>query len=455
MTDNLPLQPSVHTARWERLFDRVLSPLEEFTQQQLTSSVLLMLCTLAALVLANSPLSAAYLHGLHVPLSIAVGDHIFAMSLHHWINDALMALFFLVVGLELKRELVVGELADWRRAALPITAAIGGMVVPALMFYWWNPMGDAMAGWGIPMATDIAFAVGVVSLLNNRIPSSLGTFLIALAIVDDLGAVLVIALFYTASIDVSALQLAGVLTATLLTLNLGGVRAVLPYLLIGVLLWCAVLASGVHATLAGVILAFTIPIRPKYNPMRFIQEAQQHIDNMHVSLQTNPDIIHNEVLRTQVGALEKSTERVQAPAQRLEHSLHFGVAFLVIPLFALANAAIPVELSTLAETLVHPVTVGVMSGLLLGKWLGIVGASWLALRLKLGQLPNDLTLRHLHGIGLLGGIGFTMSIFVADLSFTHHPELLLMAKIGIILASLLAGVGGYCWLRFFCASPRD
>lgn len=448
--DNQSGPPAVNIAPWEQAFDRILSPLEDFIHKQTTSSILLMLCTVAALLLANSPLGEHYLHSLHTPVALSIGAWRFELGILHWINEALMGAFFLLVGLELKRELLVGELADVRRAALPIVAAIGGMVVPAGLYWLWNPEGAAAAGWGIPMATDIAFAVGALSLLGKRIPPALVTFLIALAIVDDLGAVLVIALFYTEQLHLGALLVAGAMTLLLVSLNLGGIRRVQPYLLVGVLLWCAMLSSGVHATLAGVILAFTIPIRPKYDPRHFISEVRELANGMENSLHWQRDIIHNEQLRSQVITLENAVELVQAPAQRLEQNLHLPVAFLVIPLFALVNAAIPVELARLGETLLHPITTGVATGLVAGKWLGVTGASWLAIRAGIATMPTGLTMRHVNGIGLLAGIGFTMSIFVADLAFTATPELLLMAKTGILLASLFAGVAGYCWLRFFC-----
>lgn len=442
----------IHTAPWERAFDRVLTPLEEFIHKQTTSSILLMVCGGLALMLANSAWGEHYLHLLHLPGTVSLGGHQFTLGLSHWINEALMSLFFLLVGLELKRELLVGELADLRRAALPIAAAAGGMIVPATIYWLWNPTGEAAAGWGIPMATDIAFAVGALSLLGSRIPKSLIAFLIALAIVDDLGAVIVIALFYTEQLNLTALLIAGLLVAVLIAFNLGGIRRVLPYMLVGIPLWCAVLGSGVHATLSGVILAFTIPIRPKYNPEHFINEIRQLSHQMESSLKSIPDIIHNDTLRSQVSALEHGVGLVQAPAQRLEHSLHFSVAYLVIPLFALANAAIPIPLSTFVQTISHPVTAGVVSGLVLGKWLGVTGASWLAIKLGLASMPTGLSLRHINGIGLLAGIGFTMSIFVADLAFADDAGMLLMAKSGILFASAMSGIAGYCWLRFCCSS---
>lgn len=447
MSDNTPL----NTAPWEKAFDRILTPLEDFIHQQTTSSILLMICAVTAMLIANSSWSEQYLHLLHTPAAISIGAWRFELSLLHWINEALMSFFFLLVGLELKRELLVGELANWRRAALPIIAAIGGMALPAALYWCWNPAGIGAAGWGIPMATDIAFAVGVLSLLGNHIPKTLVTFLIALAIVDDLGAVMVIAFFYTEQLNFVALSLAVLLTGVLIIFNLGGIRRVLPYMLAGILLWCAMLSSGVHATLAGVILAFTIPIRPKYNARHFISEVRDLTQQMEDSLQVDPDILHNDALHSQVVALEQGVELVQAPAQRLELNLHVVVAYLVIPLFALTNAAIPVDFSDIRNIVAHPVTAGVISGLVVGKWFGVTAASWLAIKTGLAAMPSGLTMRHIHGIGLLAGIGFTMSIFVADLAFTNEPGLLLMAKIGILLASVISGFCGYCWLRFYCS----
>lgn len=438
----------VHIAPWERAFDRVLTPLEEFIHHQTTSSVLLMICAVLALAIANSPWGSGFLHALHGEINIQVLDRHFGMSALHWINDGLMTLFFLIIGLELKRELLAGELADWRKALLPLLAAVGGMVFPAGLYYLINPEGISAVGWGIPMATDIAFAVGAVSLLGNRVPKSLVTFLIALAIVDDLGAVAVIALFYTEQLNHTALLWCAGLTALLTAMNRGGIRHVGPYLLVGTLLWCAMLGSGIHATITGIILAFCIPIFPKYNPEHFIQQVRGLSQQMKKSLKFNPNIMLNDQLRSQVVALERGVSLVQAPAQRLEQSLHVYVTYLVIPVFALANASIPVDTGNLGNQLMNPVAMGVFIGLLMGKLLGIAGFTWLAVRFGGIRLPEDLTMRHIIGVGLLGGIGFTMSIFIADLGFADNPEILLQAKSGILLASLISGISGYCWLRF-------
>ncbi len=373
-----------------------------------------------------------------------------------------MALFFFIIGLELKRELLVGELSSPQQAMLPIIAAVGGALVPALFYVGINYGQEHVRGWGIPMATDIAFAIGAVSLLGSRVPKSLISFLIALAIVDDLLAVAVIALYYTESINGAAVGAVVVITLLLGALNLGGVRSSLPYALVGSLLWMAMLASGVHATIAGVVVAFMIPIRPKFEPEAFIRRVKESTSAMKASIANESDITRNSELRSLVGSLGQGVQLVQAPAQRMEHSLHIPVAYLIIPIFALANAAIPVDFAEFGAYTQNPVALGVLLGLLVGKPLGIAGFTFLATRVGGMDMPEGLNMRHILGVGLLGGIGFTMSIFIADLGFATSPETLLMAKTGILLASAIAGIGGYCWLRFFCgpvpaglAAPED
>jgi NhaA family Na+:H+ antiporter len=368
------------------------------------------------------------------------------MSLHHWVNDGLMALFFFVVGMELKREMLVGELADLRQAALPIVAAIGGMVMPALIYLTINHGTDATRGWGVPMATDIAFAVGVLVLLANRVPKALITFLVALAIADDLGAVIVIALFYTQQLAVDWLAASVVFVLLLFFLNFVGIRKVLPYFGVSILLWYALLQSGVHATLAGVICAFAIPARPKYDPALFSRHIKKLVERFDASHQLGGNIMTNETLYSVVQTLEQGVRGVQTPLQRLEHSWHLPVAFLVIPVFALFNAGIPLQFGSLGETLTHPVMLGVLFGLVLGKFIGITGACWLALRLGIGQLPSGTRFSQIAAASVLGGIGFTMSIFIAELGFAGQPEYLLMAKTGVLAASLMSGIFGFIWL---------
>jgi NhaA family Na+:H+ antiporter len=402
----------------------VLTPLDQFIRRQTTSGVLLMICALAAVVIANSPLHEGYEKLLHKPISIGFSTATFSLSIHHWINELLMAFFFFIIGLELKRELLVGELSSPKQALLPIMAAIGGMVVPALFYYALNPSGHAANGWGIPMATDIAFAIGILSLLGSRVPKPLITFLIALAIVDDLGAVAVIAMFYTADLNITALGYAALFTGVLVSFNLGGIRHGLPYALVGALLWTSMLASGVHATIAGIVIAFAIPIRPKFDAQLFIDKVRDLSGEMEHAIAENPDIIHNTRFRSLVNSLGDGVYLVQAPAQRAEHSFHLPVAYLVIPIFALANAGIVIDFQDYATYLQHPIALGVLAGLLLGKPVGIAGFTWITIKLGLA------------------------SIFIADLGFVGFPEDLLLAKFGIITASVVAGLTGYLLLYF-------
>jgi len=445
-SSSLPPEKDVIYAPWERAFSRVLTPFEEFIHRQTTSGLLLMGTAIIALLLANGFLAEAYLHFIHTPVNISIGNWAINMSLHHWVNDGLMALFFFVVGLELKREIMVGELSDMRQAALPIIAAIGGMIVPALIYLAFNPEGDASRGWGIPMATDIAFAVGALVLLAGRVPKALITFLVALAITDDLGAVLVIALFYTQELALNWLVASVALLAILLTFNFAGIRKVMPYFAVAVLLWYALLQSGVHATLAGVLGAFTVPARSKYDPSLLVERIKAQLERFTASCQQDDSLMTNEKLYSVVQNLEESVQGVQTPLQRLEHIWHLPVAFIVIPIFALFNAGIPLQLSSIGETFTHPVMLGVTFGLLFGKFIGITGACWLALRFGIGQLPRGTRFSQIAAVSVLGGIGFTMSIFIAELGFTSQPEYLLMAKTGVLAASALAGLLGFVWL---------
>ncbi len=343
----------VFHARWEKSFDRILTPFEEFIHRQTTSGLLLMCMAVLALVLANGPLASAYEDVLHMLVRFSIGNWALEMPLHHWINDGLMALFFFVVGLELKRELLVGELANPRNAVMPIAAAIGGMVVPALIYFAINPQGDAAAGWGIPMATDIAFAIGILALLASRVPKTLITFLVAVAIVDDLGAVMVIAVFFTDTIALGPLAAAGGLFALLMVFNLGGIRNSIPYFIVAVVMWYALQKSGVHATLAGIMGALSVPATPKYDPARFSAKVRELMNRFDTSHQPGKSIMTNDELRAVVQTLENGVHSVEAPLQRLEHIWHMPVAYLVIPIFALANAGIPLSFGSLGETLTH------------------------------------------------------------------------------------------------------
>lgn len=441
---------------WERAFDRVATPFEEFIHDETASGLILMACTIIALVLANSPLQHHYEHLLHTKIAFTFGGFNISHTLHHWINDGLMALFFLVVGLEIKREIIVGELSDFRSALLPIIAAIGGMAVPALLFFLINTGGPGAMGWGVPMATDIAFAVGVLVMLGSRVPKTVLTFLVGLAIVDDLGAVVVIALFYTEQIYLNWLAVVGLTLLILIALNRFGFRKPLPYFLVGTVMWLAMLQSGIHATLAGVLTALAIPVRPKFSHKMFVDHVEDILQRMRGVQEIRRSeadrrdecIIHDSRSRALLQTLENGVHSVESPLQRLEHSMHMPVAFVIIPLFALANAGIPLEMSSMAESFSDPIVLGVLAGLIVGKFLGIAGATWIAVKLGIGGLPEGMNMRHLVGVGLIGGIGFTMSIFIAELAFKGQPDSLVMAKTGVLYASLIAGLAGYLWLRF-------
>lgn len=433
-------------APWEKQFDLILTPFERFVKHQATAGLLLMFTALVALVLANSGLGELYRYVLHIPLGFSLLEWVTEKSLHHWVNDGLMAMFFFVVGLELKREILVGELSRLKMAILPVVAAMGGMLVPALIYLFINPEGDMARGWGIPMATDIAFALGVIALLAGRVPHALITFLVALAIVDDLGAILIIAIFYTEQLQWSALLFAAGITFLMVAINFLGVRRTPPYFLLGLVLWAALLKSGVHATLAGVITAFCIPALPKFDPRSFSHRMRQLLQKFDDSSKKQESILKNQDMVSLTQTMRKGVAGVEAPLQRMELSMHHPVAFFVLPIFALFNAGVQIDIANTFETLAKPVVMGVSLGLLLGKFVGIGGFSWVALKLGWVSLPEGVSMKHILGASMLASIGFTMSIFIAELAFAHQPELLVQAKLGILSASLLAGAVGYIWL---------
>ncbi|MEM6338023.1 MAG: Na+/H+ antiporter NhaA, partial [Bacteroidota bacterium] len=360
-----------------------------------------------------------------------------------WINDGLMAVFFFVIGLEIKREVLAGELASPRKAALALAAAAGGMVAPALFYVLVNLGEPTISGWGIPMATDIAFALGVLAILGKRVPVALKIFLTALAIVDDLGAVLVIALFYTAKLSWVALGAAAGLYVLLMGLNKAGVRQTSVYAILGTLLWLAFLKSGVHATIAGVLLATTIPATRVIDAEEFLQKGKKLLANFAGSIKgEQTKLTHRQ--RDAISMLEQTCEDAEAPLARLEHSLHGVVAFAIMPIFALANAG--VAFGAGGGSVVTPVSLGVLLGLLVGKPVGVFGFAWIAVKMKIASLPVGVTWRHILGVSFLTGIGFTMAIFIANLAFAGSDQLDL-AKMGILAASFVAGVIGYSLLR--------
>ncbi len=440
-------------APWEKAFNKIATPFEQFLHAQTTTGLVLILMTIVALILANSTFADAYLHLIHTKIDIIIGSWKLSHSIHHWINDGLMAIFFFLIGLEIKREILVGELSNISVAILPILAAIGGMVVPALIFLSINYGGEGVRGWGIPMATDIAFAISALVLLGKRVSAPLVTFLVALAIVDDLGAVIVIALFYTEQIHIMSLGLSGMFFLILVLFNRFGIHAILPYFIVGLFMWFFMLESGVHATIAGVIAAMAIPFKPKISPAYFTAHTKNLLDEYDNYPVTKEHTMH-EKQKAILQNLKDRIDSVNSPAARLEHSLHLPVALIIIPLFALANAGISINFSSISNIIVEPVTVGVMAGLILGKIIGIAGVSYLAIKFGIAKLPKNSTMSQIFGVAFLGGIGFTMSIFVADLAFVGNDTLIFQAKIGILAASLFSGVFGYLWLRYIAKSTK-
>ena len=383
----------------------ILKGLREFIRLESASGILLLIAAILAMVAENSPLKGLYDALLSTPVEIRIGQFEIAKPLLLWINDGLMAIFFFLIGLEVKREILAGELSDPARVVLPVIAAIGGMAVPAAIYSyvnWGDPV--AMKGWAIPSATDIAFALGVLALLGSRVPQSLKIFLMTLAIIDDLGAIIVIAIFYTADLSVPSLLLASIAVVALFTMNRLKVIGLAPYLLVGLVLWASVLKSGVHATLAGVLTAFFIPFRTKPGESR-----------------------------TQL--------------ETLEHDLHPTVVFGVLPLFAFANAGIPFYALSI-EYLLHPVPLGIAAGLFFGNQIGIFSLSWMAIKLGIAKMPADVSWIQLYGVSLLCGIGFTMSLFIGSLAFEQGgPDFAVDDRVGIMAGSLLSGILGYLVLR--------
>ncbi|MFM9836344.1 MAG: Na+/H+ antiporter NhaA [Methylophilaceae bacterium] len=367
----------------------------QFFNSEKSSAVLLIFCTIVSLVITNSSFGQSYLAFWQANLA--------GLSLEHWINDALMTIFFLLIGLELEREFYVGELSDFKKALLPIIAALGGLTLPAVIHFCFNNGTPTQAGIGIPMATDIAFALGALALMGNRIPTSLKVLLTAIAVMDDLGAIIVIAVFYTSNLSVYYLIAAMVVFTVLILLNRLRVMRLLPYILGGVLMWILMLKSGIHATISGVLLAFTIPFTNK-------------------------------------------SEDKKSPSYNLEHFLHKPVAFIILPIFALANTGIIIGADWF-QGIFSANSMGILLGLVLGKPIGIMLLSFLAVMAGVCRLPGDITWRHIIGIGMLGGIGFTMSIFITNLAFADAPDIINTSKMAIFLASLCAGFLGFVWLR--------
>lgn len=425
--------------------EKLAYPIHEFLHEEASGGILLIICTIIALAWANSPFAEFYHQLWKIYFSIDIGGIGLKYSLHHWINDGLMVIFFFVVGLEIKRELLVGELSSAKKAALPIAAALGGMIFPALIYTIFNLGSESASGWGIPMATDISFVVGILALLGKKVPLTLKIFILALAIVDDLGAVLVIAIFYTSNISLTSLFIAAGLIILLIVMTKMGVRNLLIYTFVGIALWLAFLKSGVHATVAGVLLAFTIPVSSRINTMKFKNETERLITEFDNAGEHGEDVLTNSERMGIVDKNENNCEKILTPLQRFEHGLHPWVSFFIMPVFALANAGVTIG-SGLTSALSNPVSIGIILGLFFGKQIGIFSFSYLAVKLKLASEPEGVSWKKIYAASVLTGIGFTMSLFIANLAF-NSPELLNISKVGILTGSLLSGIVGFIILK--------
>jgi NhaA family Na+:H+ antiporter len=428
-----------------RPVDTLLAPFRRFISIEGSGGIILLICTAVALLWANLA-PAGYDGFWHTPIDLRLGSVTLANSLAHWVNDGLMAIFFFVVGLEIKREVLVGELASLKKAALPLTAALGGMIVPAVIYVAVNgTSGPTSRGWGIPMATDIAFALGVLALLGRRIPAGLVVFLAALAIADDIGAVLVIAIFYTAELSLTWLAVGVAAFLVAVIANRLGARSPITYGIIGVIAWLALLKSGVHATIAGVMMAMAIPARVRIDVHGFAERARGLIDRLRTVRNDETNHFATPEQMELMESLEGSVEMAMTPLQRFEHGAARWVAYGIMPVFALANAGVVLGGDGLAH-LTGPISLGIIGGLVLGKQIGITLFAWLSVKAGIALLPDGVNWRHIYGAAWLGGIGFTMSLFVATLAFGESPELE-ASKIGILAASLLAGTVGYLLLK--------
>jgi NhaA family Na+:H+ antiporter len=423
--------------------DKITAPVSRFIHQEHTSGIVLFIGVLVAIVWVNSPMAHSYHQLWDIKLSLGFGRYVLDHPLHLWINDGLMAIFFFVIGLELKREFMAGELSTVKKASLPMVAALGGMLVPALIYFFINKGAESANGWGIPMATDIAFALALLAVAGKHIPSSVKVFLAALAVADDLGAVLVIAIFYSAHINFAPLTVGICLLTLLLIGNKLGIRSIAYYLVIGFAVWVAFLLSGVHATIAGVLVAFTIPARTRVNEKNYADSLRKLLFDFEQQIPNNSTLTTPEQHHT-IEKIKKITTDAETPLQKVEYALHPWVAFVVMPLFALANAGIVIG-ADFFSSLLNPVSMGVMIGLVVGKFAGVMLATWLMVKFG-AQLPADSNWKQMTGVALLAGVGFTMSLFISGLAFSH-VEMVDQAKYGILLASLLSGVLGVIVLK--------
>jgi len=424
--------------------EKIMAPVSRFIHLEYTSGIILLVSVIIAIAWANSPFHEFYEHLWHINFSVGFDEFMLSHPLHTWINDGLMAIFFFVIGLELKREFMEGELSSLQKASLPMTAALGGMLVPAAIYFFINSGTDASHGWGIPMATDIAFALALLSMASKHIPVSVKVFLSALAVADDLGAVLVIAFFYTDQINFMPLAIGAGLLILLMIGNRIGVRSTLFYLILGIGVWIGFLLSGIHATIAGVLVAFTIPAVTKIDEQIYSSNLRKLSYDFEVDIPERGSLITPEQNKT-IQKVKTLSMAAETPLQTIEHALHPWVAFGIMPLFALANAGIVIS-ADFFSSIANPVSIGVAAGLVIGKFTGILFFCWVMVKFRLSKLPEGASWRHLAGVALLAGIGFTMSLFISGLAF-KNPVFIDQAKYGILIASVLSGILGTIVLK--------
>lgn len=432
------------------LIDRLSRPFQMFVAHKLAGACLLIAFTVVALVWANSPWQHYYDKWLHTTATLALGDLALSKSISHWINDGLMGIFFFVVGLEIKREFLAGELSNPRQAMLPIFGALGGMVVPAAIYALINPTGSAASGWGIPMATDIAFALGILALFP--VPISLKVFLTALAIVDDIGAILVVAIFYTDDIALQSLVVGGLFLLFSAGLNAAGVRNPVVYFFVGFIVWVAFLKSGVHATLAAVLMAFTIPAKTRIDGGQFCEQAEELLRRLHSTGLPSGNSLLTTEQHSIVHSMEQITEQATAPLQELEHALMPFVTFLIMPIFALANAGVTLA-GNFTSTLASPAALGIIAGLFIGKPLGVWLFALVAVKSNLARLPEDVTFAGIAAVGMLAGVGFTMALFISTLAFPD-PAMIDTAKTAVLAGSLVSALAGSAVLYFITREAK-
>lgn len=438
----------------ERGLDNIQPQFTGFIRAQTTASLFLLFSTIVALWWANSIYSASYVNLVHTPIGLFFGDFEFKASLKHIINDGLMVIFFFLLGLEIKREVLVGDLAQPENRRMLIFCALGGMMCPALIYTVFNYSLDSQIGWGIPMATDTAFALGVLTIVRKHIPASLLAFIVGLAIVDDVGAILVIAIFYTEQISIMYLSSAFALIAFLAIANYAGIRQPMFYIIISLITWLLMLKTGVHPTVAGVAIALTVPARPEVAPGKLLKKAKSIIQSIEEKPQS-VDVLGNKDDHKKVLQVRDVAEEASTPLRRWEEALHLPVSLFILPIFALTNAGVVVSISSFSTSLQSPVGLGIVSGLVLGKFIGISGTCWIALRYKLGSLPNGVNFKHVVGASLITGIGFTMSTFIAMLGFDGQPEQLQYAKTAILIGSVVAAVLGAIYLRVIAIKQNN